>query len=534
MTADHGDGTSARNARVDPDDDSALEPEIVRWLWEYADATDGAADATVGAILGEVNWLLRQHRAEDSVHRADYGSRLRVLTEHMPVILWTTDTELQVTSFAGGGLAHVEVQPSSGVSLPLADLLGTGSPNSRALAAHASALRGQPDVYEYAWRSRSYLAHVEPLNGPDGIVVGTIGLAIDVTERKQVEAALARRERQLAEAQQLAQLGSWELDVASRRFTWSEKHYLIFGLSPEVGPLTPEITLKHLHPDDVERIREVWGTTLRTGEPYACDLRIVRPDGEIRVIHSRGTLIQDASGQPERMVGTCQDITERVQANEAIRTSQQMFAHLLECFPNGSVNVFDPDLRYVMTAGRGLAQIGLTPEQVIGKTLAELFPPEQVAVVEGPYRRAFTGETVTVDLPHAGRTYALSAAPLDRVDGVVRSIIVVAQDVTERVQAEQERAEQRERQARLDGMLFAARQLAARVTSSLATSSGAIDRLQPDPALAPHLRDAIGAATVGLAEATRAIAELERLIHSTTSEQPARPVSNDQPSTLNA
>jgi len=99
----------------------------------------------------------------------------------------------------------------------------------------------------------------------------------------------------------------------------------------------------------------------------------------------------------------------------------------------------DTDLRYIRVAGRGLAQVGLTPEQTIGKTLAELFPPDAVAVVEGPYRRAFEGETVTIDVPLADRIFAVSAAPLDRVDGAVQTIVAVAQDITERVWAERDR-----------------------------------------------------------------------------------------------
>jgi PAS domain S-box-containing protein len=236
------------------------------------------------------------------------------------------------------------------------------------------------------------------------------------------------------------------------------------------------------------------------------------------------------TGQPERAVGTVQDVTELRHAVEAVRASQQMLEHLLECFPNGSINVFDSDLRYVMAAGRGLVQVGLAPEKLIGKTLAELFPAELLAVVEAPYRRAFAGETATVDLPLAGRIYTLNAAPLDRVDSVVRTIIVVAQEVTERVQAEQGRVEQRERQARLEGMLFTARHLTARVTSSLAASFSVIERLQPDPGLSPHVRDAVDAATTGLSEATRAIADLERLIHPATLEQPVRPAADDHPS----
>jgi len=307
---DSGNGTSDQGSFVDPDDDAALEPEILRWLGMYAEAADDRHDATVIAIVDEMNRLLRPYRVESAAHRADYTSRLRTLTEQMPVMLWTTDAGLRVTTFAGGGLAAVDIDPSSTVSLSLSVVLGMDTPSSEALDAHKRSLHGQPAVFEYDRRSRSYLVHVQPLSDPNGVIVGTIGLAIDVTERKRAEERLARREQQLAEAQRLAHVGSWEFEFATRRLSWSEEHYRIFGL-PELDLVTPELALEQIHADDVERTRTAWEATLRTGEAYACDFRIVRPDGDIRVIHSRGAVVRDASGQFERMVGTAQDVTSR-------------------------------------------------------------------------------------------------------------------------------------------------------------------------------------------------------------------------------
>jgi PAS domain S-box-containing protein len=562
MGDDSEDRPDNRDWVLGPDDDSMLEPEVVRWLRMYAEAVEGCGDATVAAILDEMNRLLGRYRRESAVHRADYGSRLRTLTEQMPVMLWTTDAELRVTTFAGGGLSAVGIDPLSTVSLPLAVVLGTDTPSSTAVDAHQRALHGRPAVYEYARRARFYLAHVQPLSNPEGVVVGTIGLAIDVTEgkqtaealrqseerfrialrgstvivfsqdaelrhtwiynpvpgftpesvigktdeeihgpedaailtaikrrvlqtgvetrqevrlapngearyydlaiepvrgpageiigitgaatdvteRKQAEEALARREQQLADAQGLAEVGSWEFDFAINRLSWSAEEHRIFGLNPELGPPSRETVLARVHPDDRERSRAVWETAIRTGKPYAWDCRIVRPDGEIRVIHSRGALVRDATGRPARMAGTSQDVTELRQAGEAVRATKQMLEHLLECFPNGALCVLDTELRYVMASGRGLAQVGLTPEQMIDKLLAEVHPPEVAAAREGPYRRALAGETVTVEVPFAGRIYTLSVAPLDREDEAVRTIIAVAQDITERVRAERDLA----------------------------------------------------------------------------------------------
>lgn len=109
---------------------------------------------------------------------------------------------------------------------------------------------------------------------------------------------------------------------------------------------------------------------------------------------------------------------------------------LLEHYPRGSLNIFDHELRYLFAAGHGLASVGLSPDRLVGHTLAELFPAEQVALVTSHYRRAFAGETVEFELPVAGLTFLLVAAPLTLRAGRVATIVVVAQDITARKQAE--------------------------------------------------------------------------------------------------
>src|SRR3954451_15981443 len=98
MGVDGRDGTHDRDSSVDSEHDVRLEPEVIRWLGMYAEAADATRDAAVAAIFDEVNGLLRRYRRESAAYRADYTSRLRLLTERMPVILWTTDAELRVTT----------------------------------------------------------------------------------------------------------------------------------------------------------------------------------------------------------------------------------------------------------------------------------------------------------------------------------------------------------------------------------------------------------------------------------------------------
>ena len=134
-----------------------------------------------------------------------------------------------------------------------------------------------------------------------------------------------------------------------------------------------------------------------------------------------------------------QDISEHKRVEEALREREKFVRQLLRNFPNGSVNVFDRDLRYLLAEGKGLEQVGLSPEMLVGKTLDELFPKESADFVKPYYQEAFAGGAVEFELPLGGYVFSIHAAPLDEEDDEVRTIIAVAQNVTERKRAEEER-----------------------------------------------------------------------------------------------
>jgi PAS domain S-box-containing protein len=134
--------------------------------------------------------------------------------------------------------------------------------------------------------------------------------------------ALAARERQLREAQRVAQLGSWEWDPASGAISWSEEMYRIFGVPPGTH-LTRAAIGALLVPEDRAAARQLADQCASEARPLAVDLRVRRGDGRVRVLHARGDPIRDAAGRVLRIVGTVQDVTERRRTDELLRGSQQ-------------------------------------------------------------------------------------------------------------------------------------------------------------------------------------------------------------------
>jgi PAS domain S-box-containing protein len=139
---------------------------------------------------------------------------------------------------------------------------------------------------------------------------------------------LGERERKLEEAQRLAHVGYWERDPDTDLITWSDETYRIFGLEPQARTLRLAQLPELVHPEDRQILIQALAEA-RSGGPRDVEYRVIRPNGEVRLVHSQGNVIRDESGGPRRMFGTVQDITERKRAEQRLmaqHTVTQMLA----------------------------------------------------------------------------------------------------------------------------------------------------------------------------------------------------------------
>jgi PAS domain S-box-containing protein len=160
-----------------------------------------------------------------------------------------------------------------------------------------------------------------PIQNANGEIVEWFGAATDITERKRVEEQLRSNHAQLRDSQRLANVGSWEWEVATGRVRWSDQTYRIFGLPDETQPVL-QTFLSRVHPKDLGIIAEAQERTLATTAPIVVEYRIVQPDGEVRFIRSIAEVVKNEQGDPVRFAGTLQDITEQVKATELLRESE--------------------------------------------------------------------------------------------------------------------------------------------------------------------------------------------------------------------
>ena len=159
----------------------------------------------------------------------------------------------------------------------------------------------------------------EVVRDDQGLPIRYIGTTQDITERVGLEDELRRSQRTLADAQRIAHIGSWERDAASDALHLSDEMCRTFGIEPGTFAGTNDAYMALIHPDDRAPIEEAERAALEDGAPYRFDYRIVRPDGTVRIVHEDGEVVRDEAGRPVRMIGTTQDITDRL-AREEERT----------------------------------------------------------------------------------------------------------------------------------------------------------------------------------------------------------------------
>ena len=198
----------------------------------------------------------------------------------------------------------------------------------------------------------------------DPSVGGVIVNSRDVTERKEAEEALHKSEAGLAEAQRMANLGNWEWDVRTGEVFWSEEVFRIYGYQPSEIVPTLKRLIELVHPDDRRQLREAIDGALYRDEPYDFEHRIVRPNGEERIVHRRAEVVRGEGGEPLKMVGTVQDITGRKQTERALGESEQRFRQLFEQSVD-ALFVHDEDGRFVDCNSQACRLLGYSREELL-------------------------------------------------------------------------------------------------------------------------------------------------------------------------
>lgn len=293
---------------------------------------------------------------------------------------------------------------------------------------------------------RNYDIYDFPFTDSDGARM-ILEMGIDITEVKRAQEALMRKEEGLAEAQRIGHLGNWDWNIVTNGLSWSDEAYRIFGLKPQEFGATYDAFLKSVHPDDRELLKEVVNRSLADPNVhYSIEHRVIRPDGTQRVVHERGEVTFDEKGKPIRMIGTVHDITERKQAEEALRQSKDFLQTVIDGIPDPTM-VIGTDYR-VLLANRGAQTLaGGDPVQE-GRRCFQVLHHREAPCAE-------TADYCPLEIVIRTRKPALvmhkhynengdeivveaNAAPILDTSGEVIQIVKSCRDVSERLRTEEE------------------------------------------------------------------------------------------------
>ncbi len=282
--------------------------------------------------------------------------------------------------------------------------------------------------------------------GADGEPIAHVGTVQDITDLKQIEQALRKSEASLANAQRIAGLGNWDLDLATGEFTWSPEVFRILQVAEEEFDGTSRAYYDRVHPSDRAFVRRCMEAAQYEGQPYDIDHRIVRPDGKLRYLHEQAEVIFDEAGKPVRISGTTHDITDRKRAEEDLRKSEARLAGILDIAPEAVISI-DKIGRIQLFNQGAEAIFGYDSEEVLGRQLEVLLPVElrerHAALVEEFDRapeasRLMSRRTEIAGVRKDGSEFPAEAS-LSKLDlGGEMLFTVLLRDITERKQVEAE------------------------------------------------------------------------------------------------
>ena len=313
--------------------------------------------------------------------------------------------------------------------------------------------QGAHNTYELQIRRadgalRTLLVTATPRPAREGEPLQSIGIFRDVTERKEFDERLLASEARLRRAETVARFGNWELDLVGRRFQGSEGAKAIYGMRGE--DWSPAEVRSRVLPEHRERLEAAMNGLIERNHPYDVEFQIQLPgEGQVRHLHS----IAEFDRKRKVVFGVINDITERKQAEEALRESEAQLRIVFEATGAGIILVSPQgEIDY---ANRHMADMfGLTNEALLGSRYTSHLQPSEKQLGDQLMRRLIAGEVPMVSVERRflradGTEFwgHLAGRRLEHPDGSLRALVGIITDISQRKQAEEE---QRNLQAQLN------------------------------------------------------------------------------------
>lgn len=263
----------------------------------------------------------------------------------------------------------------------------------------------------------------------------------DINDRKKAQEAAQKLTQNLQEAQSIAHIGNWEFNVPAQTITLSEELFRIWGLTPGQTPTFHQF-VEQIHPEDQESWLLAVEKALALGTSYEIDHRILRPTGEVRYLNSRGKAVKNQYDQVLRLFGTAMDISDRKQAEAALRHSEERFRAI---FQNAAVGIAQiwPDGQFLKVNPGFCKIVGYSAAELLLRTFVEITHPDDLETNGEFFGKMLAGEIDSYSLEK--RFIRKTGEPVwtnvtgslvRDAEGEVQYAVAIVEDISQRKQVE--------------------------------------------------------------------------------------------------
>ena len=260
--------------------------------------------------------------------------------------------------------------------------------------------------------------------------------ALDLAGRKKALDELHKNEVRLKEAERIAHFGWWEREFTTNRVLLSDELCRIFGVQPAAIPEWHQRWLNLIHPEDRSKVAEAAATALGGGPRYDVEYRVVRPDGAVRIVHSRGDVTWDENRKPLRQFGVLQDITELRLAEQEVRASEARFRIFVD-HATDAFFLLDDRLMVVDVNRKACDSLGYSREELVGMHPRDFDVGLDEASIERLRQRIAAEETLIFETRHRrkdGRSFPVEISATQFEPG--GRLLCLVRDITERKRSE--------------------------------------------------------------------------------------------------
>ena len=365
------------------------------WVHRHRDGSDVPVEVTLSVLMQRGRQVMHcvwrdiseRQRAEAALRASQerYDLAARATDDG----LWDWDMQTQAVYFSPRwkamlGYAEHEMEDSFALWESLVDADG----RARTLARIDDCVAGKADGFSVEFKMRHKAGHwidilsrATMIRDADGKALRMVGTHLDITERRRIENDLRRSEASLAEAQRIAHIGNWQFDARTGATEWSDEMYGIFGRQRDHFVPSLRRFLATIHPDDLKPARASAEAAIADRRAHAIDHRIVLPDGSNRWIQVRFEPRFGDDGKLHMLTGTVQDITDRKNAELALRESEQRFKDYTDASSDWFWEM-DSDLRFTYFSERNAQVLGDASQRSLGRRREEVADPRDLAMPE--------------------------------------------------------------------------------------------------------------------------------------------------------